>query len=74
VHRGEDLWDDGLGLDEGDPAEGAWHFGSGRANSSCVVGRLAVGKASLLLAGDANGPEETWLLGRGLLLRSTVLN
>jgi competence protein ComEC len=34
---------------------------------------LVVGRSSVLLAGDANAPEEKWLLGRGQSLRSTVL-
>jgi len=42
-------------------------------NASSVVSRLVVGRTSMLLAGDANGPEEAWLLGRGVTLRSTVL-
>jgi beta-lactamase superfamily II metal-dependent hydrolase len=47
--------------------------GAEGANASSVVARLAVGKTSVLLAGDANATEEAWLLGRGQPLRSTVL-
>lgn len=47
--------------------------GTEGANASSVVARLAVGKASVLLAGDANASEEAWLLSRGQRLRSTVL-
>lgn len=47
--------------------------GTEGANASSVVSRLSVGKVSVLFAGDANAPEEVWLLGRGFSLRSTVL-
>jgi len=47
--------------------------GDDGVNASSVVSRLAVGKSSVLLAGDADAVEEAWLLGRGCPLRSTVL-
>jgi beta-lactamase superfamily II metal-dependent hydrolase len=47
--------------------------GAEGANASSVVARLGVGKASMLLAGDADATEEAWLLGRDQPLRSTVL-
>jgi competence protein ComEC len=47
--------------------------GPDAVNASSVVSRLVVGRSSILFAGDANGPEEAWLLGRGVTLRSTVL-
>jgi len=47
--------------------------GPDAVNANSVVSRLQVGGTSVLLAGDANVTEETWLLGRGLSLRSTVL-
>jgi competence protein ComEC len=47
--------------------------GSEGVNASSVVARLAVGGVSVLLVGDATAPEESWLLGRGVALRSTVL-
>jgi beta-lactamase superfamily II metal-dependent hydrolase len=42
-------------------------------NANSVVSRLSVGKASVLLVGDATATEEAWLLGRAAALRSTVL-
>lgn len=47
--------------------------GSDGVNASSVVSRLAVGRASVLFAGDATAAAEAWLLGQGMPLRSTVL-
>jgi competence protein ComEC len=47
--------------------------GDDGVNASSVVSRLAAGKSSVLLAGDADAAEEAWLLERGQPLRSTVL-
>ena len=47
--------------------------GSDSANANSVVARLALGKTSVLLAGDADASEESWLLSQGTALRSTVL-
>jgi beta-lactamase superfamily II metal-dependent hydrolase len=43
------------------------------ANANSVVTRLALGKTSVLFAGDADASEENWLLSQGIVLRSTVL-
>jgi competence protein ComEC len=48
-------------------------LGEEGVNANSVVARLAVGNTSMLLSGDANFAEEEWLLGHGLLPRSTVL-
>jgi beta-lactamase superfamily II metal-dependent hydrolase len=42
-------------------------------NANSVVARLSYGGFSVLLAGDAEAPTETWLLGSGAPLRATVL-
>ncbi|MBN2576383.1 MAG: MBL fold metallo-hydrolase [Deltaproteobacteria bacterium] len=47
--------------------------GADGVNASSVVTRLQVGRSSVLFAGDATAPEENWLLGQGVGLRSTVL-
>jgi beta-lactamase superfamily II metal-dependent hydrolase len=42
-------------------------------NANSVVTRLTYGEFSVLFAGDAEAPTETWLLESGALLRSVVL-
>ncbi|MFL5305280.1 MAG: ComEC/Rec2 family competence protein [Polyangia bacterium] len=42
-------------------------------NANSVVARLTFGSVSMLFAGDAEGPTETWLLGSGEDLRADVL-
>jgi competence protein ComEC len=47
--------------------------GADSANANSVVTRLALGKTSVLFAGDADISEESWLLAQGTTLRSSVL-
>jgi competence protein ComEC len=47
--------------------------GADGANANSVVARLALGKTSVLFAGDADASEENWLLSNRAALRSTVL-
>jgi beta-lactamase superfamily II metal-dependent hydrolase len=42
-------------------------------NANSVVARLTYGAVSILFAGDAESPTETWLLGSGQDLRADVL-
>jgi competence protein ComEC len=42
-------------------------------NANSVVARLVYGQLSVLFAGDAEAPTETWLLASGAPLRSVVL-
>ncbi len=42
-------------------------------NANSVVARLTFGSVSILFAGDAEAPTETWLLGSGEDLRADVL-
>ncbi|HEY6477458.1 MAG TPA: MBL fold metallo-hydrolase [Polyangia bacterium] len=42
-------------------------------NANSVVARLTYGEFSVLFAGDAEAPTETWLLASGAPLRSVVL-
>ncbi len=42
-------------------------------NANSVIARLTFGSVSMLFAGDAEAPTETWLLGSGEDLRADVL-